>query len=176
MKINSISTNRSFGAIMLEKKKSTPEQKKIIKDSIAAILDDSYYITLLESRYSDIYISPNKDKKSVDYILRTAAGLNYNFIPTDKNGKVMTNIHVPDSSFRKGNEARLTKNIQERTRAFLKRSIDCIFDSINSKENDKVRDELELLSSSDLAYNRISRPEIIPEAICLSGEPQVSTK
>ena len=177
MRINSVSNNNlSFKALMLEKKKATPEQKRIIKSVVNAVLEDSYYVTLIESRYSDVYISPNKDKKSVDLKLLTAAGLNYNFTPKDENGEVKVNLHVPESSFKKGNEVRFDRNIQERTRRFLKRSVDCILDTINSKENDDMRYDLEAISSSDLVNSKISHPEIIPRAVCLTGEPKVSTK
>lgn len=177
MRINSVSNNNlSFKALMLEKKKSTQEQKKIIKSAIKAVLDDSYYVTLIEHGYSDIYISPNKDKKSVDLKLLSAAGLNYNFIPRDEKGEVKVNLHVPDSSFRQGNEKRLENNIKERTLRFMKRSVSCVLNSVNSNENDFIRNKLENLSSSDLAHNRISHPELMPRALNLFGNQQVSTK
>ena len=45
-----------------------------------------------------------------------------------------------------------------------------------SKENDDMRYDLEAISSSDLVNSKISHPEIIPRAVCLTGEPKVSTK
>lgn len=178
MKINHVSNNCSFKALMLEKKSYTDNQKKIIDGIKNTVLKNPYYVNLLEHKYTDIYISPNDDGQSVDLKLLSAAGLTYNYVPSDSKGPLKVNLHVPKQCFRDTYEAmlKLQNNIDIRTRKFINRGIDCLLSRRTIPENQRKLQELENQSTSDLVKNRIQCPEIIPDAELIYGEPAVTTK
>lgn len=178
MKIQSVSKNYSFGALMLEKKPMSNNQRKIVNIVRNTILEDKYNIHFLEHKYTDIYISPNNDKKSVDLKLLTAAGLTYNYIPQDNNGEIKVNLHVPYQSFFPTQEAedRLENNIRIRTRRFMRRGINGVFDLKDNHKNQTKTDFYEKTSYEDLLSNNLKYPENIPDALSIYGNPIVTTK
>ncbi|MBQ7450192.1 hypothetical protein IJS77_02150 [bacterium] len=177
MKIQSMS-NRSFGALMLECKPMTREQKIIAKHVKKTILEDKSNIDILEKQYVDVYISPNDDKKSVDLKLLKAAGLNYNFVPRDDKGYLEINLHVPPQSFRDDIRAkeRLEGNIFKRTKNFMARCMDAECEIEENRQNKIKQDFFEEASLHDLMTNRIQYPDIIPDAYSLYGNQAVMTK
>ena len=178
MKINNVNSGRSFGALMLECKPMSKNQKEIIRNIKKTVLEDKYNIHLIESRYTDVYISPNDDKKSVDLKLRTAAGLTYNYVPCDDDREVKMNISSAPANFDNTSSAKknLSRDIAKKTRLFMQRALDCIIISMNTPENQSKMERLENISSNDLLINRISHPEKIPYAVNLYGNPQVTTR
>lgn len=174
MKIQSKS-NCSFNALMLEMKPMSKEQKAIIKHVRNTVLDYKSAVNVLEQVYSDIYISPNPDGKSVDLKLLRAAGLTYNYIPTDNNGKKLKiNIHVPNQTFNMPD--RLKNNIRIRTNKFMQNCLNNISAIKNNPENMKKEENLEYTSFSDMLSNKISNPKNIPMSYNLYGTPVVTRK
>ena len=174
MKIQSKS-NCSFNALMLEMKPMSKEQKAIIKHVRNTVLDYKAAVNVLEQVYSDIYISPNSDGKSVDLKLLRAAGLTYNYIPTDNNGKKLKiNIHVPNQTFNM--PERLKNNIRIRTNKFMQNCLNNISAIKNNPENMKKEENLEYTSFSDMLSNKISNPKNIPMSYNLYGTPVVTRK
>ena len=178
MKIQSVSNNCSFGALMIENKPASKNQRKIMNHVKNTILESKYNIHLLEHKYADIYISPNDDRKSVDLKLLTAAGLTYNFIPHDEKGEMKVNLHVPHQSFYPTQEAakRLENNIRTRTLRFMYRCIDGMYGSQQNPEYQIKTDFYENTSYADLLSDKLKYPEIVPDAFLIYGNPVVTTK
>ena len=127
MKINPISRSCSFGALIEDKKHASGQQKILISLIKKSMKENECYVNLLENKKTDIFISPNDDKKSVDLKLLTLNNGDPLFVytPKDKDGEIKVNIHVPPQSFSNNEYAdmRLEGNIRIRTGRFLRRAV-----------------------------------------------------
>jgi len=156
---------------MLENSPQNKEQKELVEDVL--LFDEKYLkkiVKSLEASNTDLYITSNRDGQSVNVKLLTAAGLTYNFIPHDDSGAICTTLYTKKS--RKSYQNRNNMSwILQRISTF----------TTNTKENDKNASKMkffEKLSLTDL-YRKdsdIARPELLPQAKCLFGEKQVTTK
>ena len=63
-----------------------------------------------------------------------------------------------------------------RTGYFIQRCLDCVLDCMETPENKAKLRYFENLSNSDLLANKIQKPEIIPNAQIIYGEPVITTK
>ena len=176
MKINSISNKQAFGALMLEKKKITPMQKFIIDNISETVLEHTCNVILFENKFSDIYISPNKDGKSVDIKILSAAGHTYNYIPENEKGELSTNIHFPEYVNNKFSTERMINNINFRVRKFISSSIFSLYDVKEYPVNERKRYNLENVSASDVVSSKLQLEELLPDAVVIYGNPQVTTK
>ena len=85
----------------------------------------------MDNKKTDIFISPNDDKKSVDIKLMTTSNDAFSdiYTPKDKDGEIKVNIHVPPQSFSNNEYAdmRLEGNIRIRTNRFLRRAVNGLY-------------------------------------------------
>ena len=178
MKINLASQNCSFKALMIENKPTTDNQRITIKTIKNFFLNEKSYIDMLEDKYTDIYLSANKDKRSVDIKFLTAAGLSYNYIPKDKIGKIKLNVQTPKRNIVSDLNAqkKFFDSVRRKTLKFLIRGYDYLLDYENKQGNEKIAEILENLSMSDIMRNRIQRPDLIPDARVVYGKPAVTAK
>lgn len=173
MKINSISNAQrpSFGALMVQKGEKTVFQECLIDKICFYKMIDDKLIKNLEQCYTDIYISPKKNG-CLEMKLLSAAGLTYNFIPRDENGNQIKTTFQPNLVDNPSTIERKLATFVEKAEAFIK-------NGENVAKNIAMRDMFERISEKEMLQKgkpKLSRPEIIPDAICLLGEPQVTVK
>ena len=176
MKINSISNKQSFGALMLENKEISGRQKLLVANAINSILEHKSFLRLLENKYTDVYISPNDDKKTVDVKLLSAAGYTYNYVPVDEKGEMKIKLHIPVSDPKKWNVERICKNTDIRLGRFINRCIDALYAPVENPENTQKRYSLENISISDRDAKDLQLEKLLPDAESIYGNPQVTTK
>ena len=177
MKINAVSKKQSFGALMLEKKKATNQQKLIINNIKKTILENKYNVHLLEHKYTDVYISPNSDGKSVDLKLLSAAGYTYNYIPKDDMGnELKIKLHIPVKDSQKWKETRIADNIKIRTNKFIFNGLNALCSLVENPENIIIRNRLENISMTDRESSNLQREDILPDAIKIYGDQMVTTR
>ena len=175
MKIDFIKYNPSFNGILISKGYKSPKQIEIIENITERILEhpcESTLVADLEKKNTDIFISANSDGVTADLKLLSHAGLYYNFIPYSKKGeriayKIGSLLHDKTESKKEvnRNNARVNSFIQQAA-------------SLNL-ETDTNQSELKFydaVTESDMMNNEISMSEIIPDARCVYGTKQITTK
>ena len=118
MKLNALSQNCSFKAVIEDSKIPSLEQKKMISIVKNSLNENNCFVDILGNKNIDIFISPNEDKISLDLKLITPKTL-----LKDKNDGFKVNLHVPPQSFDKANYYRLKGNLSLRTQRFLMSAI-----------------------------------------------------
>lgn len=179
MKITNNYNNVSFNGLLLENKPMSRKQKKIVDYMTTAFKENEVSrLNLCSSKNADVMISPCDDGYSVDLKLLMTGGLNYNYIPVDDAGLVAKNIHLPVRKNELRHLERNRGNISLRVNCFMHRAINCLFTDKKSPYNISKEDSLEKLSFSDFMRKdgKVSRPDLIPDAVCVLGEQQIDTK
>lgn len=175
MKINFANNNPAFNGILVSNGYKSPKQIEIIENITECILEHPFKKTLvsdLEKKNTDIFISANSDGNTVDLKLLSHAGLYYNFVPFSNNGERISNkigSLVHDRTISKREVNRNNFKVEN----FIIKASE--FD-VNNENNQREIKIYDAITEKDMMNNVISKPEIIPDARCVLGNKQITTR